>query len=116
MTSDLTVFLAVFSGAALLVSAFIGVRADLDARKYLPLQFAGDLSSRYYMQYALFDRTIPLAIRRRLAVSAALSAVAFIGFAAVAYLADSPVIAGLLVLICLYGFANLALQWPRARR
>jgi hypothetical protein len=109
-------FLIVFSGVLLLAAALMLARADADARKYFPLQFTDELSSRYFMQYVLFDRTIPLEIRRRFAVSSALSMVAFAGFAAVAYLADNPVIAVLLLLICGYGVANIVVQWRRARR
>jgi len=109
-------FLVVFSGVSLLVSAWIGARADADARKYYPLQFADELSSRYYMMYVLFNRSIPLEIRRRVGVSSALAMVAFAGFAAVAYLADNPVIAVLLLLICGYAVANIIVQWRRAKR
>ncbi|HVQ66442.1 MAG TPA: hypothetical protein VMT08_03000 [Bradyrhizobium sp.] len=108
--------LALFSGASLLVSAWIGVRAEMSARRYFPLQFADDLSSRYYMMYALFNRSIPLEIRRRVGVSSALSLVAFAGFAAVAYLLNNPVIAVLLLLICGFGIANLVWRWRSARR
>ena len=109
-------FLVVFSGGLLLVSAYMGARADADARKYFPLQFTDELSSRYYMMYVLFNRSIPLEIRRRFAVSSALAMVAFAGCAGVAYLADNPVIAVLLLLICGYGVANIVVQWRRARR
>lgn len=109
-------FLVVFSGVLLLVSGWILARADADARQYFPLQFADELSSRYYLMYALSNRAIPLEIRRRLAVSSALAMVAFAGFAAMAYLSDNPVIAVLLLLICGYGGANTAVQWRRARR
>ena len=108
--------LALFSGALLLASAWIGVRAEMSARRYFPLQFTDDLSSRYYMMYALFNRSIPLEIRRRVGVSSALSMVAFVGFAGVAYLADNPAIALLLLLACGAGVANVVLQWRRARR
>ncbi len=109
-------FLVVFSAALLLVSAWMLERADADARKYFPLQFTDELSSRYYMMYVLFNRSISLEIRRRAGVSSALAMVAFAGFAAVAYLADNPVIAVLLLLICGYAVANIVLQWRRARR
>ena len=109
-------FLVVFSGVLLLMSAWMLARVDADARKYFPLQFADELSSRYYLQYVLFNRSIPLEIRRRFAVSSALAMVAFAGFAAVAYLADNPVIAVLLLLICAYGAANVVVQWRRASR
>lgn len=109
-------FPVVFSGVLLLVSAWMLARADADARRYFPLQFTDELSSRYYMMYALSNRSIPLEIRRRLAVSSALALVAFAGFAAVALLADNPVIAVLLLLICGYGVANVVVQWRRARR
>lgn len=109
-------FLVAFSGALLLVSGWMLQRADADARKYYPLQFADELSSRYYMMYVLFNRSIPLEIRRRFAVSSALSMLAFAGFAAVAYLADNPVIAVLLLLICGFGVANVVWQWRSARR
>jgi hypothetical protein len=108
--------LVVFSGVLLLVSAWLGVGAEMRARKYFPLQFADELSSRYFMQYVLSNRTIPLEIRRRLAVSSALSMVAFAGFAAVAYLSNNPVIAVLLLLICGFGVANIVWQWRSARR
>jgi hypothetical protein len=110
------IYLAVFSGASLLVSAWMLTRVYADARKYFPLQFADEYSARYFMQYVLFDRTIPLEIRRRFAVSSALSMVAFAGFAAVAYLSDNPVIAVLLLLICGYAAANVVWQWRSARR
>jgi hypothetical protein len=110
------IYLAVFSGASLLVSEWMLQRADADARKYFPLQFADELSSRYYMLYVLFNRTIPVEIRRRFAVSSALSMVAFAGFAAVAYLSGNPVIAVLLLLICGFGGANVVWQWRGARR
>ena len=109
-------FLVVFSGALLLVSAWMLARADADARKYFPLQFTDELSSRFYLAYVLFNRSIPLEIRRRVGVSSALSMVAFAGFAGVAYLADNPAIALLLLLICGLGVANVVLQWRRARR
>jgi hypothetical protein len=111
-----TGYLAVFSGVLFLVSAWMLQRADADARKYYPLQFADDFSSRYYMMYVLFNRTIPWEIRRRFAVSAALSIVAVVGFAAVAWLSDNPVIAVLLLLICGFGVANTVWQWRSARR
>jgi hypothetical protein len=111
-----TTFLAVFSGALLLVSVWMLQRADVDARKYFPLQFTDELSSRYYMLNVLFDRTIPSEIRRRFAVSSALWMVAVVGFAAVAYLSDNPVIAVLLLLICGFGVANVVWQWHSARR
>jgi len=109
-------FLVVSSGALLLVSVWVRVRAEMNARRYFPPSFADELSSRYFMQYVLFDRTIPLEIRRRFAVSSALSMVAFAGFAAVAYLSDNPVIALLLLLICGFAVANIVVQWRRARR
>ena len=109
-------YLVVFSGALLLVSGWMLARAYVGARKYFPPQFADDYSSRYFMQYVLFDRTIPLEIRRRFAVSSALSLAAFAGFAAVAYLSDNPVIAVLLLLICGYAAANIVAQWRSARR
>jgi hypothetical protein len=107
-------YLAVFSGALLLVSVWMLQRADGDARKYYPLQFRDELSSRYYMLYLLFNRSIPLEIRRRFAVSSALALVAFAGFAAVAYLSGNPVIAVMLLLICGFGVANIAWQWRSA--
>ena len=109
-------FLVVFSGGLLLASACMLARADADARKYFPLQFTDELSSRYYMMCALFNRSIPLEIRRRVGVSSALAMVAFAGFAAVAYLSDNPVIAALLLLICGYGVANVVWQWRSSRR
>jgi hypothetical protein len=109
-------FLVVFSGALLLVSAWVGVRAEMSARRYFPPSFADELSSRYYMQRVLFDRMIPLESRRRFAVATALSIVAFGGFAAVAYLSDNPAIAVLLLLICGYAVTNIVLRWRRARR
>lgn len=108
--------LVVVSSALLLVSGWMLMRAYLDARIHFPAQFADWYSSRYFMQYVLFDRTIPLEIRRRFAVSSALSMVAFAGFASVAYLSDNPVIAVLLLLICGYGVANIVVQWRSARR
>jgi len=109
-------YLAWLSGALLLVSGWMLMRAYADARKYFPLQFADEHSARYFMQYALFDRTIPLKIRRRLAVSTALSMVAFAGFAALACLSNNSIIAVLLVLICGYAAANIVWQWRSARR
>ena len=109
-------YLAVFSGALLLVSAWMLERADADARKYFPLQFRDELSSRYYMLYVQFNRSIPLEIRRRIGVSSALALVAFAGFAAVAYLAGNPVIAVFLLLICGFGVANTVWQWRSAKR
>jgi hypothetical protein len=108
--------LIVSSGALFLIAAWIGVYADSDARRYLPRQFADELASRYYMQYALFDRAIPLAIRRRLAVSAALATIAWAGFTAAAYVFGNPTIAMVLLLICGFGIANVFWQWRRARR
>ena len=109
-------YLAVFSGALVLVSMWMHQRAYMDARKYFPLQFADELSALYYMQYVQFNRSIPLEIRRRIAVSSALALVAFAGFAAVAYLSDVPVIAVFLLLICGVGVANTVWQWRSARR
>lgn len=109
-------YLAVFSGALFLVSAWMLEHAYQDARKFVPLQFADELSSRYYMMYVLFNRTIPLAIRRRIAVGTALWMVALAGFAAVAYLSGNPVIAVFLLMICGVGVANTAWQWRSARR
>jgi hypothetical protein len=108
--------LALGSGALLLVSGWMLTRAYLDARTYFPPQFADWESSRYAMQYVLFDRTIPFEIRRRLAVSTALAIVAFVGFAAVAYLSDNSVIALLLLLISGFMLANVVSQWRSARR
>ena len=105
-----------FSGALLLVSLWMLQRADADARKYFPLQFTDELSSRYYTLYVLFNRTIPLDIRRRFAVSSALSLVAVVGFAAVAYLSDNPVIAVFLLLICGFAVANTVWQWHSTMR
>jgi hypothetical protein len=110
------IYLAVFSGALLLVSGWMLMRADADACKYFPLQFADELSSRYYVLYVLFNRTIPQEIRRRFAISSALAIVAFAGFAAVAYLSGNPVIAVLLLLICGFGVANAVWQWRNAKR
>ncbi|WP_291863193.1 hypothetical protein [Bradyrhizobium sp.] len=109
-------FLVLFSSALLLASGWILQRADADARKYYPRQFADELSSRYYMLSVLSNRTIPLEIRRRFAVSSALAMAAFAGFAAVAYLSNNAVIAVLLLLICGYGVANVICQWRSARR
>ena len=110
------IYLAVFSGALLLVSAWMLQRADADARKYVPLQFADDFSSRYCMLYVLFNRTMPLKIRRRFAVASALWLMAVVGFAAVAYLSDNPVVAVFLLLICGFAVANTVWQWRSARR
>ena len=109
-------FLVVFSGVLLLVSAWMLANADADARKYFPLQFTDEFSSRFYLQYVMFNRSIPLEIRRRVGVSQALAGVAFVGCAAVAYLADNPVIAVVLLLACGAGVANVVWQWRRARR
>jgi uncharacterized protein (DUF2062 family) len=111
-----TGYLAVFSGGLLLVSAWMLQHAYEDARKYFPLQFTDDLSSRYYMQYVLFNRAIPRDIRRRLAVGSALCIVAFAGFAAVAWLSGNPVIAVVLLLICSIAVANIAWQWRSAKQ
>jgi hypothetical protein len=110
------VYLAVFSGILLLVAGFMSRNAELGARRYFPLQFSDELSSRYYMIYVHFNRTIPLEIRRRIAVSTALSLVAFLGFSATAWLFGNPVIALLLLLICGYGGANIIWQWRSAKR
>ena len=109
-------YLAVFSGALVLVSVWMLQHAYEDARKYFPLQFADELSSRYYMLYVQFNRAIPLGIRRRIAVGTALWIVALAGFAAVAYLSDNPVIAVVLLLICGFAVANTVWQWRSARR
>ena len=109
-------FLVVFSAVSFLVSAWMLARAAVDARKHFPLQFSDELSSRYYMQNVQFNRSIPLEIRRRVGVSSALSLVAFVGCAGVAYLAGNPVIALLLLLVCGFGVAHVVLQWRRARR
>jgi hypothetical protein len=109
-------YLAVFSGALVLVSVWMLQHAYEDARKYFPLQFADELSSRYYMLYVQFNRAIPLGIRRRIAVGTALWMVALAGFAAVAYLSDNPVIAVVLLLICGFAVANTVWQWRSARR
>jgi hypothetical protein len=108
------VYLAVVSGALVLVSAWIGQSAYQDARKYFPLQSTDELSSRYYMMYLLFNRAIPLEIRRRLAVFSALAMVAFAGFAALVYLSDNSVIAVFLLLVCGFGVANIVWQWRSA--
>lgn len=109
-------FLVVFSGGLLLASALMLARADADARPYFPLQFTDELSSRFYLQYVLFNRSISLEIRRRLGVSQALAMVGFVGCAGVAWLAGNPVIAVLLLLVCGFGVANTVVQWRRARR
>jgi len=111
-----TGYLAIFSGGLLLVSAWMLERAYHDARKYFPLQFTDEPSSRYYMQYVLFNRAIPREIRRRLAVGSALCIVAFAGFAAVAWLSGNPVIAVVLLLICSIAVANIAWQWRSAKQ
>ena len=97
----------------MLVSAWMFERAYQHARKYFPLQFADELSARYFMQDALFNPTIPWEIRRRVAVASALWMVAF---AAVAYLAGNPVIAVLLLLACGFVVANIVWQWLGARQ
>ncbi len=109
-------FLVLFSGALFLVSTYLGVRAGLEARKYVPLQFADELSSRYYMMYALFNRSIPAGIRRRLAVSSALALAALAGFAAVAWLAGNPVVAVMLLLVCGFSAGNVLMQWRDVKR
>jgi hypothetical protein len=111
-----TSYLAVFRGVLVLVSLWIHQRAYMDALKYFPLQFADEMSARYYMLYVLFNRTIPLEIRRRAVAASALWMVAVVGFAAVAYLSDNPVIAVLLLLICGFAVANTVWQWHSARR
>ena len=109
-------YLAVFSGALVLVSVWMLQHAYEDARKYFPLQFADELSARYFMQDALFNPTIPWEIRRRVAVASALWMVAFAAFAAVAYLSGNPVIAVLLLLACGFVVANIIWQWRGARQ
>ena len=109
-------FLVVFSGVLLLVSAWMTAYADADARKYFPLQFTDELPSRFYLQYVLFNRSIPLEIRRRVGVSSALAFVALAGFAAVAWLAGNPAIALMLLLVGGFGVANVVSQWRSARR
>lgn len=108
-------FLVVFGGVLLLVSAWVGMRAHLDARRYFPPQFSGELSSRSYMSFIQFDQAIPLKIRRQLAVSSVLAIAAFVAFAFVAYLSGNPVIAVLLLLICGYAVANIVWQWRHTR-
>jgi len=109
-------FLVVLSVALLLVSASLGVASDRKARRHFPLQFADELSSRYYAQYMLFNRTIPLTARRLFALSSVFGFAAFAGFAAVAYRSGNPVIAALLLLPCGIGAASIFSQWRRARR
>ncbi len=109
-------YIASFSGALLLASAWMFERAYQDARKYFPLQFADELSARYFMQYALFNPTIPWEIRRRVAVASALWMVAFAGFAAVAHLSGNLVIAVLLLLAGGFVVASIVWQWRGARR
>ena len=109
-------WLIILSSALFLLSAWRLQHACEDARKYFPLQFTDELSSRYYMQYLLLNRTIPAEIRRRFTVWSALAMIAFAGFAAVAYLSDNPVIAVLLLLICGVGAANIGWQWHSVRR
>jgi hypothetical protein len=109
-------FLVVVSAALLLASAWSGVASDLAARRYFPLQFTDEPSSRYYAAFTLFDRTLPLKARRLSAVSAALGMAAFAGFAAVAYRAGNPALAVLLLFACAMGIANVLCQWRRARR
>lgn len=112
----LVVVSGVLSSVLVLVSAWIGERARQDARKYFPLEFTDELSSRYYMMYVQFNRSIPLKIRRRVGVSSALALVAFAGFAALAYLSDNAVIAVFLLLICGVGVANTVWQWWGQRK
>jgi hypothetical protein len=109
-------FLVVFSSALFLVSVYLGVRAGMEARKHFPLQFADELSSRYYMMYALFNRSIPAGIRRRLGVSSALALAALAGFAAVAWLSGNPALAVMLLVICGFSAGNILVQWRSARR
>jgi uncharacterized membrane protein len=109
-------FLVVFSAVLFLVSAWIGARASVDARKHFPLQFSDELSSRYYMMNVQFNRSIPPEIRRRIAVSSALSFAALAGFAAVAYLAGNAAIALVLLLVLGFAVANVVAQWRSARR
>lgn len=109
-------FLVVFSSALFLVSVFLGVRAGMEARKHFPLQFSDELSSQYYMMYALFNRSIPAGIRRRLAVSSILALAALAGFAAVAWLSGNPVVAMMLLLVLGFSAGNILMQWRSARR
>ena len=109
-------YVALFGGALLLVSAWMFERAYQHARKYFPLQFADELSARYFMQYALFNPAIPWEIRRRVAVASALWMVAFAAFAAVAHLSGYPVIAVLLLLACGFVVASIIWQWRGARQ
>jgi hypothetical protein len=107
---------ALFGGTLLLVSAWMFERAYQHARKYFPLQFADELSARYFMQCALFNPAIPWEIRRRVSVASALWMVAFAAFAAVAHVSGYPVIAVLLLLACGFVVANIIWQWRGARQ
>jgi len=109
-------FLVVFSAVSFVVSAWMFVRAAADVRKYFPLQFSDELSSRYYMRNVQFNRSIPLKIRRRIGVSSALVFVSLAGFAAVAYLGDNLAVTLMLLLVCGFGIANVVSQWRSARR
>jgi len=92
------------------------VMADSAARRYFPPQFADELSARYFAQYIFFDPRIPLKARQLSAASGALGIAAFAGFAAVAYRAGVPAIAGLLLFACAMGTANFFWQWHRSKR
>ena len=109
-------FLVVFSGVLLLVSAWMLANADVDARKYFPLQFTDELSSRYLHAVRAVQSVDTPGNPAAGRVFPALAWVAFVGCAGVAYLADNPVVALLLLLVCGFGVANVVLQWRRARR
>ena len=104
-------FLVGFSALSLLVSAWMLARAAADARKYFPLQLTDELSSRYFMQNVMFNRSIPPEIRRRVGISSALALVPLVGFAAVAWLGGNPVLAVLLLLVCGFAVVNIVGQW-----
>lgn len=108
--------LLILSVVLLLASAWSMTVCDREARRYFPLQFSDELSSRYFAQYMLLYRSIPLKARRLFVVSSISGIGALAGFATVAYRTGNPVISALLLLACSTGTANLLWQWRRARQ
>lgn len=108
--------LFILSLILLLASAWSMTVCDREARRHFPLQFSDELSSRYFAQYMLLHRSIPLKARRLFVVSSVLGIGAFAGFATVAYRTGNPAISVLLILACGTATANLLWQWRRARQ
>jgi hypothetical protein len=100
----------------MLLAGWLMHTSYLDARKHLPLQFRGEETSRYYMQYATFDPSFPWPVRRRMLASALAAMTALVGFATVAGLSGHFVAAAAFVLACFGGAANLLWQWRRSYR